>query len=247
MRAMPWSTTYTCQCYLQAGYSFARIENALSFVVTSMETFSGLATGTDRLFSLFTALHLEPPPGPSRGHSLLATLLLIPPPSSAAASGKDKGTPTARETRVDVKHSRSASGVGEDEESLLVASDDGGAGAAGSGGVMRTPLDADAAEGVLLRITQLHVRAPSIRRRGLADLGVVPGVAAGAWEKGYLVADELSLTLTAGMTVMLMGPSGCGKSSLLRVIAGLWTHGRGEISCVEGKVRPGASESLCSP
>lgn len=225
--------------YLQAGYSFARIENALSFVVASMESFSALATGTDRLYDLFLALDLAAPPSPARSRSLLSTLLLMPPPSSTGAAVKDKteDTPRRRDATeaADAKPLLSESAP-EDVPGWSVVGGGGAGTRRGPGEVMRRGLDAGGAEGVLLRISRLHVRAPSMVRRGLAELGV-PGVAGGAWEQGYLVADELALTVTRGMTVLLMGPSGCGKSSLLRVIAGLWTHGRGEIECVSGKVR----------
>lgn len=222
---------------MQATYSFTRIENALSFVVASMENFSALATGTDRLYDLFSALQMLPPPPSSRGHTLFSTLFLLPPPRLARtrSAGKDKGTPRSGETRLTVGGKPSAAAA--DEEPLLDDAKGTSADSAAIGGVVRTVLDAAGDGGVLLRISQLHVRAPSLRRRGLGDLGVVPGLGGGAGEKGYLVADELSLSVARGMTVLLMGPSGCGKSSLLRVIAGLWTHGRGEIACVGSKVR----------
>jgi vitamin B12/bleomycin/antimicrobial peptide transport system ATP-binding/permease protein len=52
----------------------------------------------------------------------------------------------------------------------------------------------------------------------------------------YVIADELSLEVSTGQSLLIMGPSGCGKSSLLRVIAGLWTHGEGSIATVPKKV-----------
>jgi len=47
---------------------------------------------------------------------------------------------------------------------------------------------------------------------------------------GDLVAlDDISLTVGDGEFVTLLGPSGCGKTTLLRIIAGLEQHNRGEI------------------
>lgn len=226
---------------MQASYSFARIENALSFIVASMESFSGLATGTDRLYDLFTALQLLPPPPRSRGHTLLSTLLLLPAPrprSPAADAAKEKGTPTrSGETHLTLERKPAGGASAADEKPLLGDAGGGERDSPGASRVVRTVLASGAEDGVLLRISELHVRAPSLRRRGLGDLGLLPGAAGGDGEKGYLIADELSLTVTRGMTLLLMGPSGCGKSSLLRVIAGLWTHGQGAIACVDNKVQ----------
>jgi putative ATP-binding cassette transporter len=59
---------------------------------------------------------------------------------------------------------------------------------------------------------------------------------AGGEQAPYVIADALSLEVSAAQSVLIMGPSGCGKSSLLRVIAGLWTHGEGSIATVPKKV-----------
>ena len=44
-----------------------------------------------------------------------------------------------------------------------------------------------------------------------------------------LALDRISLEIGSGELVALLGPSGCGKTTLLRVIAGFLTPGRGEL------------------
>jgi len=51
---------------------------------------------------------------------------------------------------------------------------------------------------------------------------------------------ELSLRVAAGQTLALIGPSGCGKSTLLRLMNGLLTPDRGEVS-FEGSALTAAS------
>ncbi|KAM7269776.1 hypothetical protein ACFE04_025273 [Oxalis oulophora] len=41
---------------------------------------------------------------------------------------------------------------------------------------------------------------------------------------------DLSLTIDGSSHLLVMGPSGCGKTSLLRVMAGLWRGGKGNIT-----------------
>lgn len=43
----------------------------------------------------------------------------------------------------------------------------------------------------------------------------------------------LSLTLSAGESLLVMGESGLGKSTLLRAMAGLWSSGAGSIECCD--------------
>ena len=63
-------------------------------------------------------------------------------------------------------------------------------------------------EGLELQLSGLTVKAPDSER---------------------VLVQNLSLTLPAGGSLLITGASGCGKSSLLRAIAGLWTHGSGQV------------------
>ena len=55
-----------------------------------------------------------------------------------------------------------------------------------------------------------------------------------------MLLEDLSFELLRG-GLLITGPSGCGKSSVLRVIAGLWTSGSGEV------IRPPLSEAVFIP
>lgn len=46
----------------------------------------------------------------------------------------------------------------------------------------------------------------------------------------HLLVQDITLTVNPGEGLLIVGPSGTGKSSLLRVIAGLWNTGSGEVS-----------------
>lgn len=47
---------------------------------------------------------------------------------------------------------------------------------------------------------------------------------------GETIVEEFNLDLAAGEVICLYGPSGCGKTTILRLIAGLITPDRGQIS-----------------
>ncbi|ULJ70158.1 ABC transporter ATP-binding protein/permease [Wielerella bovis] len=42
---------------------------------------------------------------------------------------------------------------------------------------------------------------------------------------GDILIDNINLSVKNGESLLIKGPSGCGKTSLLRLLAGLWTHG----------------------
>ena len=57
----------------------------------------------------------------------------------------------------------------------------------------------------------------------------------------HRLVQDVTLTVRPGEGLIIVGPSGTGKSSLLRVIAGLWTTGSGEVT------RPAGSDMLFLP
>ena len=50
-----------------------------------------------------------------------------------------------------------------------------------------------------------------------------------------LLVKNLNLCVDSTSSLLIEGRSGCGKSSLLRTIAGLWSHGNGEIGITSCK------------
>ncbi len=59
--------------------------------------------------------------------------------------------------------------------------------------------------------------------------------------RAQMLVEELSLAVKPGASLLIVGPSGAGKSSLLRVVAGLWNTGSGDV------VRPGGADMLFLP
>ena len=57
----------------------------------------------------------------------------------------------------------------------------------------------------------------------------------------HLLLRDLTLNVSPGRGLLIVGPSGAGKSSLLRVVAGLWTTGSGEV------MRPADPDMLFLP
>jgi putative ATP-binding cassette transporter len=57
----------------------------------------------------------------------------------------------------------------------------------------------------------------------------------------HLLVQDLTLAVKPGEGLLIVGPSGAGKSSLLRVIAGLWEAGSGDVT------RPGGADMLFLP
>jgi vitamin B12/bleomycin/antimicrobial peptide transport system ATP-binding/permease protein len=60
-------------------------------------------------------------------------------------------------------------------------------------------------------------------------------------DKKRTLLDDLDLRIEPGQSLLIMGESGSGKSSLLRLIAGLWTSGEGDIQ------RPELAEIMFLP
>ena len=57
----------------------------------------------------------------------------------------------------------------------------------------------------------------------------------------HLLVREVTLTVSPGEGLLIVGPSGAGKSSLLRVMAGLWVAGSGQVT------RPAGPDMLFMP
>lgn len=58
---------------------------------------------------------------------------------------------------------------------------------------------------------------------------------------GHLLLQDVTLQVRPGQGLVIVGPSGTGKSSLLRVIAGLWNSGSGQVT------RPAGTDMLFLP
>lgn len=189
----------------QAGFAFGRIESALSLIVSSLESLSGLAAETERLYDLLFALR-------DAGVDVL-------PLRAAPPLRHDGDAPDRTHKKFDAgKGGATAAAAGGREPLIKVAN-----AADEPARVLRT--QSTAADEVL-SVSGLTVATPG---------GVQPVAAGNSLASGCLVARQLSFRLVRGESVLIMGPSGCGKSSLLRVFAGLWTVGHGTVSCVPRK------------
>ncbi len=52
---------------------------------------------------------------------------------------------------------------------------------------------------------------------------------------GNNLLSDIEITLVPGESLLLTGASGCGKTTVLRALAGLWSHGEGQIYFPKGK------------
>lgn len=85
-----------------------------------------------------------------------------------------------------------------------------------------------------------HTAQESIRTTHGFELALL-GLTVRTPNREHLLAQDLTLTVKPGQGLLIVGPSGTGKSSLLRVMAGLWSTGTGEV------VRPSSADMLFLP
>lgn len=85
-----------------------------------------------------------------------------------------------------------------------------------------------------------HTAQESIRTTHGFELAL-QGLTVRTPNREHLLAQDLTLAVKPGQGLLIMGPSGTGKSSLLRVMAGLWSTGTGEV------VRPSSADMLFLP
>jgi putative ATP-binding cassette transporter len=77
-------------------------------------------------------------------------------------------------------------------------------------------------------------RRSGIHRREQGDDVSVEGLAIDV-PGGRRLFEGLTLSFPPGRALLITGPTGSGKSSLMRVIAGIWPHGSGEVRVPKGK------------
>jgi NitT/TauT family transport system ATP-binding protein len=65
------------------------------------------------------------------------------------------------------------------------------------------------------------------------------------YNKSYLVLDDVNLQIKSGEFVCIIGHSGCGKTTLLKLLAGLLSPGKGEIYIEDKRVEsPGTDRAV---
>jgi vitamin B12/bleomycin/antimicrobial peptide transport system ATP-binding/permease protein len=86
--------------------------------------------------------------------------------------------------------------------------------------------------GIIEEVEELQINASRVKRSGgdrlrVRDLNV-------QLPQGQTIVSNMQLDVAPGERVLITGPSGSGKSTLMRVLAGIWPFGDGEIELPDG-------------